>query len=754
MTVDELLDALASLTGRRPNREQRDVMEQNNGPLQATAGPGTGKTYAIILRCLLLLCVYRIPPEAIVLTTFTRKAAEELKQRLHEALLRLGVAFPDMRAIDISQMRLGTLHSLCWDFLTETPASPFRHLRPLVALDRAFFVYSRSRFCRFDQDSETEDLFLQLVSWADNKTYRVLPAPWRRAQMFVTMYERLINDRVDRARFADSSPAFKMLVQLVEEYEAALRDHHCTDQTLMQQQALDILRSPEGRPLVQGIQYVIVDEYQDTNPLQAAIYRALAAMPPHNLCVVGDDDQAVHRFRGGTVSCLVRFADECQQEWPGREVKSVSLTETYRSHPAIVGWINEFIQVHPHMSLPNARVREKAPLRAQPSPLKTGPVVLAIRGKNAQEVACNFIEVLRLLKEQEVIESYGQCALLAYSVKPKQEASPYISALQEQGIPVTFSSSSKDQPVYQQILGTLLIALDRSGNFIPANFAVSNASLGRYIEECREAAKADPILFTMARQINTWLLTHEDAARAMSLTTLALRILNAQPCIEAIQKEKAAEMAAHTLIQTLDSYDRIVEHGYGGIPLKEEQGKKRVAKWWMERIYRILVEGVQNEQLERGEETVAPSSSPDVMPVLTIHRAKGLEFPVVAVVVEKGNSVHPGASHRMEQDVFPFRQDLALAMDSTLLLGGDAEARAVQDVVRLHYVAYSRAQSVLLLLVPDDHLKSPPAIGLGTDAAWFRQQVEEWPPRQQKTRKPKSDAAEAKKGAEQDELWK
>src|SRR5262249_11573855 len=154
-----------------------------------------------------------------------------------------------------------------------------------------------------------------------------LPAPWKRAQMFITMYERLVNDQVDRARFADSRPAFKMLIQLVEEYEAALHDRHFTDQTLIQQQALDILCAPEGRPLVQGIRYVIVDEYQDTNPLQASIYRALAAVPPHHLCVVGDDDQALHRFRGGTVDCMVRFADECKQAWPGCEVRPVPLTE-------------------------------------------------------------------------------------------------------------------------------------------------------------------------------------------------------------------------------------------------------------------------------------------------------------------------------------------------------------------------------------------------------------------------------------------
>src|SRR5260221_81149 len=138
MTVDELLDALESHTNRTPNREQRDVMEYNEGPLWVIAGPGTGKTYALILRCLRLLCVDRIRPENIVLTTFTHQAADELKQRLLTSLLQLSTTFPETSAIDLSRMRLGTLHSLCWDFLTETPGSRFRHLESMTPLDRAF----------------------------------------------------------------------------------------------------------------------------------------------------------------------------------------------------------------------------------------------------------------------------------------------------------------------------------------------------------------------------------------------------------------------------------------------------------------------------------------------------------------------------------------------------------------------------------------------------------------------------------------
>jgi len=732
MTREEFLGAWASIAGKPPNPEQLAIMDHADGPLQITAGPGVGKTYALILRVLFLLCVCHVAPSAIVLTTFTRKAAEELRLRLQEALSRLSTESPGLRAIDLSQVRLGTLHSLCWDILTEMPGSRYRHRQLLGALEQAFFIYTTSSFGNKDNQNELNELDRQLASWIDKKSYRSLPPRWQWVKIFTSAYERLLNDQVDRARFASARPIYKRLIQFVEEYEDALHERHFTDQTLIQQQALELLHSPEGNAWVQSIQYVVVDEYQDTNPLQAALYRALAATPPHNLCVVGDDDQALYRFRGGTVGCLVHFAEECQLAWSECSVRQLSLVENYRSQPAIVDWCNDHISIHPHMSLPNARVAKKVRLRAQPSSHPTAPAVVAIIGKDTKENACNFVTTLRLLKEQGVIESYTDCALLAHSVKG-EAAQTYISELQQQGIPTAGFFLYKEQQVYQQILGTLFLALDRSKNLLPGSFAAANAT---YVEQCRQAAQAEPVLAQMARQINTWLLTEEKAASSMSLVKLAQRILNAQPCIAAIEQNQEVETAVQTLIQTLDAYDRIVEHGYH-IPLEEVPGgvgKRRVAGWWMRRLYSILVEGIQKEHLQRGEERI-PRLSSDALSLLTIHSAKGLEFPVVAVVVDKQNQAFPKAEHQLERDVFPFRQDLTKeqAAQHDLFLGGNDEERAVQDLVRLHYVAYSRTQMLLLLLIVDGHLKnSPPAIGLGTDADWFRQRIEVWPDKKRK----------------------
>jgi DNA helicase-2/ATP-dependent DNA helicase PcrA len=732
MTVDDLLAALRSLPDgpMAPNEEQCQVMAHNDGPLWVIAGPGTGKTLALILRCLRLLCVDGLDPESIVLTTFTRKAAAQLDQRLRLMLRRLAVFIPEAGRIDVSRLRLGTIHSLCWDLLTESPGSAYRHLRLLDETERLFLVYTHSRICK----EETADpALLHLLAWADNpdtpRPLSALPSRWQRARTFVDLLQRVVEDRVDGTRLGAAQPHLALLAAAIADYEGILREHHVTDYTLVQQHALEFLSSSAGHDLLQGtgeragIRHVIVDEYQDTNPLQAALYRALAAVPPHHLCVVGDDDQALYRFRGGTVASMVRFADECAHAWPGCGVLPVSLEQTYRSHPAIVQLCNTAITAAPAMRRPGARVAGKAALRATRPASPEGPVIWAIRGKTADEVAATFAGLLHCLVAQGVLSSVAQCALLARSVKETPLAlRPYLEALRASAIPVAASRSPKDHMVYQSAIGVLSRVLDPDARLLLAISADRESGLAAYIRACRDTCDAQG-LTAFAREMKFWLNSSQDAWRDQTLSHILEYILNAPVCMQALEHDEAALAAAHLLRQKVAAYGRIVEEGRRGLP-RPGVGDG-VYDGWVKRVYRLLFRELYEARASDVDDAI-PLLPVDAMPVLTIHRAKGLEFPAVAVVVgERG--AHPERTHRLERAVLPYRRDVTEADDPITYLGGGDDERARQDKERLAYVAYSRARDLLFLLVPDSRWEAPPAAGLCGERAVFTRYVREWP---------------------------
>jgi DNA helicase-2/ATP-dependent DNA helicase PcrA len=207
MTIEDLLKALQTLSLPHPNEAQRTIMLHDGGPLWVIAGPGTGKTQALILRCLRLLCIEKVPPAAILLTTYTRKAALQLQQRLQEMLAALHSIFPEIGGIDLTSMRIGTIHSLCMDILQSTPTSPYRHIHLLDEIERIFFVMANSNLCT--TQAANEAIILDLLAWARNPAnpaeLTFLPSRWQRAEIFLQLFERVIEDQVDQQRLRASS---------------------------------------------------------------------------------------------------------------------------------------------------------------------------------------------------------------------------------------------------------------------------------------------------------------------------------------------------------------------------------------------------------------------------------------------------------------------------------------------------------------------------------------------------------------------
>lgn len=742
MKVEELLAALQALPSHSitPNDAQRMVMLHDGGPLWVIAGPGTGKTQALILRCLHLLCVEKVPPSAILLTTYTRKAALQLQQRLQETLQRLRTFFPEIEQIDFASMRLGTIHSLCMDLLQSTPTSPFRHIRLLDEVERILFVMANSNLCT--NQVMDDAIVLDLLNWAEQPDSppdrSFLPSRWARAQTFIKLFQRLIEDGINQQQLAASAPHLRVLCDMITEYREQLQAHHFTDYTLIQQQTLEWLSSPEGRAFLQGhgqqpgIQYVIVDEYQDTNPLQALLYRALAENAPHQICVVGDDDQALYRFRGGTVTCMVRFAEECQRAWPGCQVRQVALTQTYRSHPAIVEWINAFITTQSSLKVPGARVENKPRLQAmRPAHIK-GPVVYAVRGKTGNDVASSFGQLIAALLTQQIITSPSQCALLAHSIR-ETVIQPYRDALQQQGIEMALPTHPREHPLYQKVVGTLLTVLDPLDLFRPTTS--NDQQFGNFLEICRNACKNSDALTNFAQKLHSWLLDSPNIRYQQSLSYLLEYILNHPECTSLIEQSPQALEATQILRDLIEAYDQIVEEGKAQIPVDSGQG--RIASWWTQRLYSVLTRILFTAIRPEASSERLTATSKSTLAALTIHQSKGLEFPVVAVILEKSGRRHDSV-HQLERAVLPYRRDLIDVDDSSTILGGDDATRALQDNIRLYYVAYSRARELLLMLTPDGLWKPPAATGLGGERAWFSQYVREWPVKLASTRQKKT----------------
>ena len=144
MNLQEMLTIIEHKSGQPLNSEQKSVVTHGTGPLWVIAGPGSGKSEVLVLRCLKLVCVDRIEPKAIILTTFTEKAAKNIQDRLAVYKNYLDQADKSLRRVDLFQVRVGTLHSLCNDIMHEYRYVNYQNYRLLDDIDQLLFVYEHS----------------------------------------------------------------------------------------------------------------------------------------------------------------------------------------------------------------------------------------------------------------------------------------------------------------------------------------------------------------------------------------------------------------------------------------------------------------------------------------------------------------------------------------------------------------------------------------------------------------------------------
>ncbi len=281
------------------NPEQLEAVLHRDGPLLVFAGAGSGKTRVITYRIANLIYTHGVAPSQILAVTFTNKAADEMKERLQRLL--------DM---DIRGLWIGTFHAICARILRESGRA--------IDIPPNFLVYD---------ENDQLDLIRQVLSELDLDEKQFNPRSIRNA--ISRAKERLLSPEQYVARAVDYFE--RIVASVYPRYQQALQAANALD---FDDLLLMVIRLFSEQPRVleryqQQFRYILVDEYQDVNYAQYVLVRMLAS-EHRNLCVVGDDDQSIYRFRGAEPELILRF----EQDFP--DAKVVKLERNYRSTQPIL----------------------------------------------------------------------------------------------------------------------------------------------------------------------------------------------------------------------------------------------------------------------------------------------------------------------------------------------------------------------------------------------------------------------------------
>jgi len=614
------MDILATL-----NPAQREAAEAIKGPVLILAGPGSGKTRVITYRVAYLVRLCGVGPHHIMAVTFTNKAAREMKERLEQLL---GQA--------IEALTLGTFHAIC--------ARILRREGKAVGLESSFVIY--------DEDDQLR-LVKQVLGELKLDPKQHIPQALRSA--IDAAKSRLISPEDYGQRV---SSYFEEIVHRVyQRYQQLLSQGQAVDFDDLLMKTVQLFRDhPQILARYQSrYVHILVDEFQDTNIAQYELMKQLAGKY-RNLCVVGDPDQSIYSWRFADLRNILSF----ERDYP--EAKVVFLEQNYRSTKTILEVASDVI---------SANVLRK------PKKLWTenedGTPVTVIESYNAEEEAQSVVNEIEKLVGQEQI-SLKDCAVM-YRVNAQSRALE--ETFLRYGLPYKLVAGTR---FYQRREVKDIIAYLRAIHNPQDNVSllriinVPGRGIGqKTISTLQSWAKAhDTSLFRALKQISANAIAGEAKQSLPSHTIQALAGFDAL----------MGTFTAHSHELSLSGLlDEILEHtGYRAYIQDKEDGEER----W-ENIMELRNVATEYNELDTEEALTAflekvslvsdideLDETADAVTLITLHQAKGLEFPAVFIV-------------GLEEGILPHRKSFD-------------DPQQMEEERRLCYVGITRAKKRLYLL--------------------------------------------------------
>jgi DNA helicase II / ATP-dependent DNA helicase PcrA len=667
------------------NREQRRAVTHGEGPLLVVAGPGTGKTEVITRRIAWLIATKRARPGEILALTFTDKAADEMQGRV-DMLVPYGRADAAIHTFHAFGDRL--LREFGFELGRTNAPRVIRRAEAVVLLREHLFELGLDRYLPLADPTRFLSALTDLISRAKDEgvsaeEYLAFAAELRAGAEAVLVAAAAPGAREIGEALVQEAAGHAELAAAYERYGQLMVERGLVD---FGDQVTLALRLLEDRPAVRAeihrrYRYLLVDEFQDTNPVQLALVRAIAG-ERSNVTVVGDDDQAIYTFRGAAVENILGFG----ASFPA--LRRVVLRRNYRSRAPILAAAHRLIRHNePHrLDRRDGVDKTLVPHRRAPRPLP----VRYVGYRNASEEADGVATTIA-----RRVASGDAPSDFAILVRTNADAEGFLRSLDHQGVPWRFSGASG---LYARREVRDLLAFLR----VAAN---PDSSIDLYA-----VASGDP--YRLGGEGLTALL-EAGRRRHRSLWSICTELLE-QPGLLRLDRTSRAALerlvtdirdavsASHTMPAGDVLYRHLKQNGRLATLIASAERGDDVALRNVARFFEILraqAPLLAEDRLpflvphlgtlvEAGDDPADADVNEvrDAVSVLTIHKAKGLEFPIVFLVgLAEGRFPIRGRKDRLPLPDALRRTPLA------------EEEVPWSEERRLCYVAMTRARDELVL---------------------------------------------------------
>ncbi len=606
------------------NPQQAEAVKTTEGPLLIMAGAGSGKTRVLTHRIAYLVVEKEVYPSKILAITFTNKAAREMRERI-DGLLGNGTG---------ERMWVSTFHSMCVRILRRDidKLGYSKNFSILDSTDQLTVVKNVLKEQNIDPKKYEPRAILNAISAAKNE--------------FITVSDYQASMNVH-------NPFEKIVGQVYEGYEKRLKRNQSLDFDDLIMTTITLFKKvPEVLEFYQNkFQYIHVDEYQDTNKSQYLLVQLLAKKF-RNICVVGDSDQSIYRWRGADITNILSFEKDY------KDAKVILLEQNYRSTKRILQAANDVIE--------NNASRYKKKLRTDND---EGDKIVTYKAYNEQDEAQYVVQTIQSLIEKEG-HGLDDFAIL-YRTNAQSRAMEDVLKKSNMNYQIVGGTKYYDRKEIKDLLAYLRLIANNDDDI----------SLARIINEPKRsigatsfekmalyAIEQERSIFDAMQELVFMGLTGKAAASAeqfykmirdlsakqdiLSVTELVEEVIERSGYRTMLQNEKTIEAASR--LENIEEFLTVTK------AFEERSEDKSLVAFLTDLALVADIDSLDEEEKAKG-----------TIILMTMHAAKGLEFPVVFII-------------GMEENIFPHSRSLE-------------DSEEMEEERRLAYVGITRAEQKLFL---------------------------------------------------------